>query len=264
MIPMISTVIPFCNRDAHLVSDAITSILNQTLPSIIYVVGDNVDYKIMDQLAHLFKNKSHIHFFKTDETIGPYSITNSIIKHHLCQETLYLAIQDADDISYPHRFETQVIDMKNIIDHSSGPMKHSALPGYKGDRHLKEPTLLCGPKAHNVPLGRFINGTRMVSIKLFRKLNGFPPIFCSGDICFDNTIQHLGILTAVSTRVLAERRLHPDSLTNHPDTSRTGAVRQTCMYYLYAALAAIKADPSIQTAFKYGGLEDAERLEELC
>ncbi len=264
MIPAVSAIIPFCTRDAHLVMDAINSILLQTIPSNIYVVGDKVDDVIFARLMEEYEGRNNIIYLRTDKTLGPYCIANSVVKHHLIADTQYIAIQDADDISYHSRFETQILAMKNIIDHCSGPMRHVALKGYKGDRHLKEPTLLCGVKARNVPLGRFINGTRMISLDLFKKLNGFPPIFCSGDICFDNTLQHLGIVTAVTTQVLAERRLHPDSLTNHPDSSRSAPVRQTCMEYLFDCLRAIQNKPSLETAITFGGLNTAKRIEELC
>lgn len=265
MIPAISTIIPFCLRDKHLVQDAINSIVKQTTPSWICVVGDFVDWKTIENLAWNYNKNPNVLFFRTRKLSGPYCIANSIVKHHLPDGTKYLAIQDADDISYPRRLDTQILQMMmNKTRHCSSPMKHVALEGYTGLRHLKEPTLLCGQKAKNVPLGRFINGTRTIEISLFEELNGFPPIFCSGDICFDNTIQFLKIPTTVTKQVLGERRLHPNSLTNHPDSSRASQIREVCMQFLYKCLDAIRTNPTTETAKEYGGLDEAEELDQLC
>ena len=263
MTPSISTIIPFCDKDKHLVKDAIDSILAQSVPSLIFVVGDNVSKHTIEKLTMPYESNETIFFFRTPKPFGPYCIANSIVRYHTTTD--YIAIQDADDISYEYRFDDQIGLMKDENTfHSSGPMKHSILPGYTGDRHLREPTLLCGPKASNVPLGRFINGTRMIQRELFEDLNGFPGIFCSGDICFDNTVQFLGIKTSVTKRILGERRLHPDSLTNHPSTSRASETRDICMQYLWNSLHAIRKSPTMDTAREIGGLNQAPRLEQIC
>jgi hypothetical protein len=262
MIP-VATVIPFCNSDSHLVKDAIDSILAQTVSTKIYIVGDYVSEKTVEHLTqHYLTSQSiptkYLYFFITTSRMGPYMIANSIAKYHTNCE--YLAIQDADDISYPQRFEIQLASLvKN--DHCSGPMNQIAMPGYTGQRHLREPTLVCGVKAMNVPYGRFINGTRMIRMKTFHDLNGFPPIFCSGDLCFDNTLHIMQVQTGITKQALGQRRLHPNSLTNNPATNRNAPLRKECMAYLLHSLRQLSSNPTMECARQIGGLDKAQPLE---
>lgn len=262
MIP-VATVIPFCNSDSHLVSDAIDSILAQTVSTKIYVVGDYVNKREVQRLQEQFicrktEPTKYLYFLITNSRMGPYMIANSIAKFHTNCE--YLAIQDADDISYPHRFETQLCALTNA-DHCSGPMNQIAMTGYTGQRHLREPTLVCGTKAMNVPYGRYINGTRMIRTKTFIDLNGFPPIFCSGDLCFDNTLHIMKVRTSITKQSLGQRRLHPNSLTNNPATNRSAPLRKDCMEYLLRSLRQLSAHPTLENAKLIGGLDKAQPLE---
>jgi hypothetical protein len=257
----IATVIPYCIADSDLVSTAILSIIQQTYKGgkvKIYVVADDVPEETIQIIKEPFKKYRDLYFLKTSKCIGPYCITNSIVKYHTNCE--YLAIQDADDFSYPTRFERQA-DKLSLVKHCSASMKQVPMPNYKGNRHLREPTLLCGVRASNIPLGRYINGTRMIHTQTFRELNGFPSMFCSGDLCFDNTINALKIPSYAIREVLAERRLHARSLTNNPNSDRQAPIRKTCQKILLHNLRKILESPTIETARSYGGLDFAEPLE---
>lgn len=256
MIPEISTIIPFCNNDKHLVGEAIQSILDQTVEGYIYVIGDDVELADLRKIINQFSKFPYIFFYRADG-LGPYNITNSIVKHH--SRTPLVALQDADDISLSIRLECQ-IDALTKVDHCSAAMKQIAMEGYTGKRHISEPTLLCGVTAGNIPMGRYINGTRMFRRKLFELVNGFPDMFCSGDLCFDNTINALKVPSYSFNKVLAIRRLHPASLTNNPATNRGAPVRQLCMARLKANLHKILQSPTLETAYSIGNLHNATPL----
>lgn len=257
---MISVIIPFCNTDKHLVYQAIDSILIQKFLDTVYVVGDGIDKKdsVLRNLISKYNNKP-IRFF-TALNIGPYAITNSIVKYNVSSKVI--ALQDADDISFPNRFQEQI---EHLIehDHSSAAMKQIAQKSYKGHRHITEPILTCGAKAINVPKGRFINSTRMIKTSTFQELNGFSNMFCSGDLAFDNIIRALNIPSYECQKVLAIRRLHGSSLTNHPNTTRHSKIRQTCMTKLYADLKIILKSPTLETARSIGNLNNAQPLPEV-
>lgn len=257
----VATIIPFCNSDAHLVSDAIDSIIKQSIPSEIHVVGDCITPMAMKDLAEPYKSVPDMHFYYTIHRSGPYRITNSIVKHHT--RCPYIALQDADDISYPTRLEKQVGVLQDVFEHTSAAMHQVDMPGYIGNRHLREPTLLCGVTASNVPMGRFINSTRMIRRTTFVTLNGFVNMFCSGDLCFDNTLRILKVPSYEHKTVLAVRRLHAESLTNNPNSDRQAPMRKECMNILKSHLKAMLREPTIEMAVRFGGLHDAPKIHEV-
>lgn len=253
----IACIIPFCHYDKHLLDAALTSIIKQTVPSKIYVVGDGISKDEIRTWKAPYSASNNLYFFQA-EGIGPYRIANSIVKWHTTAE--YIALQDADDISFPNRFQLQLEVLKDVFEHTSAAMKQTALPGYKGERHKREPTLLCGIKASNIPMGRYINSTRMIRRSTFEKLNGFADMFCSGDLAFDNVLRALKIPSYEFKYVLAERRLHSDSLTNNSNTDRQSLVRAGCMKKMKIDLARMLTVPTYETAWKIGNLNNAEPL----
>lgn len=254
--PNISTIIPFCDNDKHLVEEAIQSILNQTVQSSIYVIGDAVNSEDIRTVIKKIGPKPYLYYYIA-HGVGPYNITNSIVSHHT--RAPIIALQDADDISLPTRLECQ-LEALTKVDHCCTAMKQIAMPDYIGKRHLSEPTLLCGVKASNVPMGRYINSTRTFRRELFNLLNGFPDMLCSGDLCFDNTINALKVPSFAFSKVLAIRRLHSASLTNNPQTNRGAPIRKACMERLKKNLCKILRSPTIETAKSIGGLHNAPPL----
>lgn len=256
MTNTVSTIIPFCSYDKHLVSAAIESILDQTIKSDIHVIGDGIEIHTLRAMRRGFNNPL-ITFYRA-RNLGPYNITNSIVRFHT--HSSIIALQDADDISMPIRLECQLETMSKV-DHCSAAMSQVALPGYEGNRHLSEPTLLCGVVAGNVPLGRFINSTRMIRTEAFRLLNGFPDVLCSGDLAFDNVIRILKVPSYEFRKILAVRRLHSCSLTNNSVTSRSSVIRKACMDRMKRDLRKLLSKPTLEVAQSFGALNVAQRLE---
>jgi len=250
----IDVVIPFCKTDAHLVNVAIASILVQVgVSPLVHVVADNCEFP--DNLP----NKECIQYYRTDSTLGPGCIANAVVAYHAV--TPYLALQDADDISFPTRLIKQLDKLRNGFDQVSAAMIQKGLPGYKGNRHIEEPILKCGGTFGNVPKGRLINSTRAVSIEMFKRINGFCELMCSQDLALDNVTSFLGIPTYCFEEPLATRRLHPDSLTNGPHFTRDkGSGGQEVLRRQRELLNQIRNSPTYNTARSQGCLDKAKPL----
>jgi len=244
-------IIPFCNADKHLVVDAITSMVQQSVPVLIHVIADNCEF------PHI-PYHDHIRLYRTTFQSGPSLIANSIAAHH--SETEVLAIQDADDMSLTTRIEKQLRILDAGFEQTSAPMVQDGMFNYVGDRHKKEPVLFPGGVFSNVPLGRHINGTRCILRSTFLHVNGFCDIPCSGDLAFDNKTAYLGLLGSFSKEPLAIRRLHPDSMTNCATFCKTQPGGKSVLARQIGMMCEIRDTPTIEVARSQGCLDKAEPL----
>lgn len=244
-------IIPFCNADKHLVVDAITSMVQQTVPVLIHVIADACHF------PHLPYHDS-IRLYQSPINLGPSLIANAIAAHHA--ETEVLAIQDADDMSVTTRIEKQLRILEAGFYQTSAPMVQEGMPNYNGDRHKKEPILYPGGVFSNVPLGRHINGTRTILRSSFEFVNGFCDLPCSGDLAFDNKTAYLGLLGSFSKEPLAIRRLHPDSMTNCATFCKTQPGGKSVLSRQISMLCEIRDNPTIEVARSQGCLDKAEPL----
>lgn len=250
-MPKADIIIPFCNADKYLVIDAITSIVQQTVPVVIHVVADACDFP---QIPY----HDSIRLYQSPVTLGPSLIANAIAAHHT--ETNVLAIQDADDMSVTTRIEKQIKILEAGFEQTSAPMVQEGMPNYSGDRHKVQPILYPGGSFSNVPLGRHINGTRTFLRSMFLNVNGFCDLPCSGDLAFDNKTAYLGISHSFSKEPLAIRRLHPDSMTNCSTYCRTQPGGKSVLSRQIAMLYEIRETPTLEVARSQGCLDKAEPL----
>lgn len=261
-------VIPFWEGDIQYVQEAVESILHQTavLP-LIHVVADDELGEFSDpdgpfetKLRELPRG-CHIRKYITKGRLGPSTIVNSIAKHYM--ETDYLAIQDADDLSFKERLYTQLTALSTTENvHSSCAMVQIPSKDYTGDRHIKEPVITCLSAPYkNMPRGKFINSTRMIRKSTFVELNGFPDMMVSGDLVLDNNLIYLGYPSICFNQPLAYRRVHNNSITHveHYLRNNPGGKAAICeqMNYLYK----IQISPTIETARNIGNLANAPELQ---
>ena len=116
----VSVVMPVYREKEGFVRQAIESILNQTLTDFQYIIIlDDPDNDELKQVIHEYcKNDSRIHFIVNDRNMGCTLTKNKGI---LLSTTEYVAIMDADDVSYPDRLETQLKRMeKDEVDFLAG------------------------------------------------------------------------------------------------------------------------------------------------
>lgn len=139
-MPTISIVIPTLNR-AHLVTRAITSVLNQTYQDYEIII---VDDGSIDETERVIKrcNYKKIIYIKHKKTRGPGAARNTGID---ATRGDYIAFLDSDDEWLPKKLEKQInLFKKNIdkigliycgvqlIDQYSGNTKEKWMPRFKG------------------------------------------------------------------------------------------------------------------------------------
>ena len=86
------------------IAPAIASILNSTLPADLYIVDDCSDRPLAEQLGDLGPN---VQVIRLDTNAGPAIARNVALRRVLALGYAYVAIMDADDVSYPARLERQ-------------------------------------------------------------------------------------------------------------------------------------------------------------
>lgn len=107
--PVISCIIPTFNR-ALLLKDAIESTLNQTFKNWELIIVDDGSTDETEKVVREYTRKdSRIKFFRNDKK-GQASARNYGL---LRSNGKYIAFLDDDDVSLPHRFESQLKASKN-------------------------------------------------------------------------------------------------------------------------------------------------------
>lgn len=240
----IDVVIPYCESDRHLAKDAIECIIHQKHCSpIIHAVADNCE-----PIKHPFCKH-----YRTEKSVGPYWIVNSLVPHFT---TDYIAIQDADDLSYSNRLWKQIaiLDMGYYM--TSCAMIQSAIEGYDGARHKIEPIIFPGVVQAAAPWGRNINSTRTMLRSLFTNINGFGDYPMSGDYQFDSRACSLyPDLCHYSNEVLAIRRLRPESLSNRKSTGFSSEARNEVSWRVMQSCSTMKRNTTLETARSLGYLD---------
>ncbi len=89
------------------IEEAVRSILNQTYRNLdLYVVDDASTDRTSDIVRSILPEDPRLHLIQLKQNGGTYSAKNLVLKQY-CKGEFY-AHQDADDISWPERFETQL------------------------------------------------------------------------------------------------------------------------------------------------------------
>jgi hypothetical protein len=258
--PAVDVVIPFYGGDRHFLNECVTAIQQQRhVNPIIHAVADGCEFPEGVSRS--------IHRYSTAGGQGPYRIANSVVCHGHC-ESSYLAIQDVDDISFPDRLWRQIAAMREFgYEMAGGSMEQRPADGYNRDRHLRLPILYPWNVYPSAPNGHLINGTRTLTVDLFRRVNGFMDLMCSADFEFDNRTSMIAMPNCVpafgSRDIDAIRRLHDASLTNGPGYDMGTPARTECNDRVMDALTAMEASPTVAAARSLGGLQDALPLQQL-
>ena len=127
--PKVSVVMATYNR-AHLLPHAVRSIINQTLTDWELIIVDDASSDNTSEVVRAFTEiDPRIICYRNRHSQGP-SCRNKAIQH---AQGTYIALQDDDDISLPHRLQTQVDFLRQNphIDLVSNPVRHFNRNGFK-------------------------------------------------------------------------------------------------------------------------------------
>lgn len=101
--PLVSVIMPALNVERY-VSDAIESILNQTYKNFEFIIiDDNSTDQTLNIIKDYRKQDSRIVVTRNEENLG---VTKSLNKGVKLAKGKYIIRMDADDWSYPERFES--------------------------------------------------------------------------------------------------------------------------------------------------------------
>lgn len=251
-------VIPFCERDREFVNDCLKHINKQT--NILLHIHLIADGCIFPRLA---PTTYPLHLYSSPENIGPFRLTNSLVKQGFTK-TPYLIIQDVDDVSYPDRCWKQIAILDQGQYHITNcSMRNLPFPGYKGERHLTEPVIYPNVMYPTTPHGRVVNGTRSMTIESFVTVNGFADVFFSGDFEIDNRLLPLYSCHG-SLEILADRTLHPCSQSNGYTEQSYTPIKRHDNSQIMRTIAAMNGSGSkahkLQTAREIGCLDKCHYL----
>lgn len=105
----VAAIVAAYNAEGTIVA-SVESILLGTTPCHVFVVDDCSKIPVENCLAHL---KDRIEIIRLDSNVGPAAARNIALKRALNAGFEYIAIQDADDISFPDRLEKQLAFMQD-------------------------------------------------------------------------------------------------------------------------------------------------------
>jgi hypothetical protein len=260
-------IVPFCAADSRFLRQSLECLQSCTHATLhVHVIADACDFPDdCRELLRCGRSPDRATFcYRTPETWGPYRIANAIVAGGHLQTDL-IALHDVDDVILPDRFWWQAITLQ----HFAADMISSAYQTFidedsRGDKQLQnrqrwEPICRPGVKYDSAPLGRTVNSSRMMTVELFHRLNGFADSMCSMDFDFDNRARLTGAVVIDDQTILGRRRLHSASLTGGPFEAKTLA-RKLSNDLLFANLEKVQADPTIATAFSCGSLDSSPTL----
>lgn len=251
--------IPYCRVNMRWLAASVESILNQVGAScIVHLIADGFDDP--DDPARKFADLPNVKWYTNTESIGPYRSVNRIADR---LETPYLAIQDSDDLAFPHRIALSVEQLRQHGAEMFGAAMRQFTSYESRDRASEEyvrhqPLHRSGRYRWDVsPDGVVINGTRVLTVDLFRRMNGFAPLAMSADCEFTTRCLRAGVPVVLSEEIVALRRVHGQSLSRGRANGIGSRTRDLCHQQMKASYDLMKPgfDPC-----RFGGM-DAELLQ---
>ena len=200
--PKVAVIVTYCEDDVQWAQEAVNSALAQEDVEVVV-------HTIADGIPPIFKSDDRIRAWGSEESVGPYVLTNSIPDF----EADYIAILDGDDRMLPRRLIESVSTLEKYeADMIGGAMTHFTAEKKFADRVGKT------TKPYNVyarsPYGAMVNSAKLFTTQLFEELNGFANWRMSADHEWDNRVALAGKRMYHALAVWGERRYHSNSLSN--------------------------------------------------
>ena len=203
----LSIIIPTFGNPVYLdecLKSVVTSIKN--LPCEILVGVDNCQETFDFIINNSFDNR--IRFFKFEKNVGPYIIKNSLSK---ISKSDYILFFDSDDIMT----EQLIQDIMNKkITHALIKPMYLDFNGYVKNIN----------KVINIT-NTYGEGVFGVDKKLFLNMNGFEGWKCAADSDLMSRLYKNKVKLTHTKKIGFYRRIHSNSLTQHPDTNMSSKIR---------------------------------------
>lgn len=228
--PAVDIVLPFYNT-TDFVQESLHSVLEQNSVDVVVHLID--DASTVDTSGYLEKwsQDSRIRVYRNSRNVGPYVSFNNVSRFF---ETEFVAIQDADDISLPHRLHAATRSLQL----SSADIFAGAVEMFGDDREraVTTKTTDAQPGFRPMPQFRFsryptvgqaafvINGSVVMRTRTFTGLGGFADYGepernrCGLDSEFYMRAFYAGCHFFVSRDVVLKYRRHAMSSTQNNDT----------------------------------------------
>jgi glycosyltransferase involved in cell wall biosynthesis len=140
--PIISVIMPVFNAERY-IADAIQSILDQTFTNFEFIIiNDCSADNSLEIIRHYANIDSRILILNNDKNLG---VSRSLNRGINISKANYIARMDADDVSFPNRFEKQINFLEENID--IGVLGTSAVIIDESSSEISSITL---PKNHNL------------------------------------------------------------------------------------------------------------------
>jgi len=213
--PLVSVILTAFNAE-DTINFAVESILNQTHKNLELII---VDDKSTDNTATLAQAWIHtdprVSVITNTYNLGPYVSRNVAIKQ---ARGLYIAIQDADDISQPHRLEVQLASFTSTTKAVLG--QHIRITR-KGAVRLENDGSILG----HGPV------TLMVKREVITELGPFAEVRTRGDKEFESRLEHFyGIHALLRTPKLLVFALHDDNTNSRRETATSTKKRDLMLF----------------------------------
>ncbi|TWU08249.1 glycosyltransferase family 2 protein [Stieleria varia] len=223
-------VLPFRNA-LDQVAQSLDALLAQTGADVVIHLVDDWSSDDVSGLFDRYRDHPNIRFYRNRENLGPFASFNNIA---LRAETGFIAVQDADDISLPHRIARSVqlllqtgadmigsrselfgeVDLVPLVAHDCETDQHGVTRYYRNSRY---------PKRHLS--GYFLeNPTLVMRVDTFRSLGGYgdfgggPRNRTGVDTDFQLRAHFARAAITVTRDALVRYRVHGQSATQHSES----------------------------------------------
>ncbi len=167
---LVSVILSVYNSEKT-IEESVKSIVNQTYKNIEILIMDDSStdnsYTILKELAKKHKN---IKLFQNKENIGLTKSLNILIEHAKGE---FIARQDADDISYPERIESQV----NFLIQNNLSVCISRAKIMNSSKKIPGLTFFLPNKLVIKFKNPFIHGTLVIRTKKFKEIGKYDECF---------------------------------------------------------------------------------------
>ncbi|WP_182868585.1 glycosyltransferase family 2 protein [Rhodopirellula sp. JC639] len=212
-----------------LVTQAIESIIEQQGAEPVIHLIDDAGPENVDTLFRYWGSLPNVRLYRNRRNVGQYVSFNNVSRYF---ETDFVAVQDGDDISLPHRLQTSV----NLLESSDADYFAATMEQFADSRSEQAIVDRQPFRRSYTPYGNHLqyfamNPTACFRVATFRHLGGYSDFGdrdrnrCGLDSEFMIRAYFSAARFAISSSVVTRYRVHPQSATKNNETGFGTEVR---------------------------------------